>query len=312
MSYHEYDREKQPEEYQKQQNWEIGFGLQAADHLTPSKYLVELSKDNIEGKKDYQEIEKEIHKYYAEKQEDKRTMEADVSAIRISEILASDAFTFNPGTLKSYHRRLFQGIPEFTFKVGEYRKVNITKSELILAGNTVNYSDYQDIEETLNWDFTQEATKQYQNMNQNQIVKSVTTFISGIWQIHPFREGNTRTSAVFLIKYLRSLGFPLDNEPFSENSLYFRDALVLDNATLQYKNSDFIDKFMANTVLGETNDLSAREMFLDQIVKRTPEIASAELIQQLNELTINDEQKLAKILALEGEKKEQFLKSTFG
>jgi fido (protein-threonine AMPylation protein) len=302
-----YDPEKQPEAYRKQQDWAVGFGLQAADNLKPSQYIQELAQANVEGTKTYADIEQEVHRYYSKNKAVARTMEADLSSIRIAEILSSDAFTFNPGTLKGYHRRLFSDIPEFTFTPGDYRQENITKSEVVLAGNTVNYADYRDIVETLNWDFAQEKKQSYQDMDKMVIVQSVTKFISGIWQIHPFREGNTRTTAVFLIKYVRSLGFELDNEPFKQQAQYFRDALVLANTNLQYQNTTFLDQFMKNAILGERVSLDIRDMLLDQIIKRTPELNGKQLKTWLHQKVADDPEKLAKILLLKNDDRLQYI-----
>lgn len=85
-------------------------------------------------------------------------------------------------------------------------------------------------------------------------------FISGIWQIHPFREGNTRTVAVFLIQYLRGLGLDINYQPFQDNSRFLRDALVLDNANLSQKDSSYLTHFFNNLLLGGKFDLTTETM----------------------------------------------------
>jgi fido (protein-threonine AMPylation protein) len=263
-----YDVEKEPTYKKKIDAWEIGFGLQAADNLKPSDYLVSLADENISGNKSYDEIIGDLKDYYSEHQSINRTMEADFASVRIAEILASDSFTLSPATLINYHRRLFEGIDEFRYPVGEIRKVNISKDESVLGGKTVLYSDYRDIEATLSWDFSQQKNKDYEGMTNDAIVADVTNFISGVWQIHPFREGNTRTTAVFTIKYLPTLGYDVDNEPFKKHARYFRDSLVFDNAPTAYGSKKFLKQFMENVLLSGNNQLSRKEMFLTQIKKQ--------------------------------------------
>lgn len=264
-----YDLEKSPSYQKKRDDWETGFGLQATDNLRPSDYLVSLSEDNIKGAKSYQEIIDDLTTYYSEHQSGDRTMEADFSSVKIAEILASDAFTLSPATLMSYHQRLFTGIEEFRYPVGKARQENISKNEDVLGGISVVYSDFREIAATLSYDFNQEKAKDYSELRESEIVKEVTKFISGIWQIHPFREGNTRTTAVFTIKYFRSLGFEIDNEPFKKNAKYFRDALVLDNAPARISSKAFLNQFMENVLLSGKNELDSKQMLIKQIEKLT-------------------------------------------
>ncbi|GAB2023910.1 hypothetical protein RyT2_29940 [Pseudolactococcus yaeyamensis] len=266
-----YDLEKAPSYQKKQDYWETSFGLQATDNLRPSDYLISLSKDNIEGTKSYQEIIEDLTVYYSENQSINRTMEADFASVRITEILASESFTLSPATLISYHERLFKGIEEFRYPVGKVRQENISKTEEVLGGLSVMYSDFREINTTLSYDFTQEKAKDYSELSDLEIVKEVTKFISGVWQIHPFREGNTRTTAVFTIKYLRSLGFEIDNEPFKKHAKYFRDALVLDNAPARISNKTFLNQFMENVLLSGKNELSSKQMLLKQLDKLSPQ-----------------------------------------
>lgn len=239
--------------------WQTGFGLQQVDGLEPSRYMVELAKEQIEGKIEYQQIYDQITKYHEET--DDSTKEADIVSLRIVELLSSNAFKFAPTTLKSIHKELFFGVLSQGIPLGEYRHYNITKKEPILEGDSVIYDHYQTISASLTYDFDQESQFDYRGKIPEEMVKHLKKFVSGIWQIHPFGEGNTRTVTVFMIKYLRSLGFEVDNSPFKDNARYFRDALVLDNAKLLKKNPEYLDRFFENLLLGGQHELSLKKMY---------------------------------------------------
>jgi len=237
------------------ENWEIGFGLQAIDGLKPSQYLVELAEKQITDKISYEEVETSLKQYYEEGAKPEDNMEADFSSMRIAKILADKSFTFSPVTLLGYHQKLFSGIETFHYPVGELRKLNITKKEPILNGAGVAYTDYEMIKDTLTWDFEQEKGKDYRGKAKEDVAHEVMAFISNIWQIHPFREGNTRTMAVFAIKYLNTFGFELNNEPFKNHSRYFRDSLALANANRMNRTNKYLRMFTENTLLGGTHEL---------------------------------------------------------
>ena len=236
-------------------NWEIGFGLQAIDGLKPSDYLVKLAQKQVAGQITYEEVEINLKQYYEEGAKPDDSMEADFSSMRIAEILSDESFTFSPATLLSYHEWLFSGIREFHYPVGEFRKVNITKSEAVLDGETVQYTNYRALRSTLIWDFDQEKAKDYRGKAKEEIAHEVMAFISGIWQIHPFREGNTRTIAVFAIKYLNTFGFELNNEPFKNHAKFFRNALALANASRNKKTDKYLRMFTENAFLGGVHEL---------------------------------------------------------
>jgi len=237
------------------ENWEIGFGLQAIDALKPSKYLVELAEKQILGKISYEEVETSLKQYYEEGAKPEDNMEADFSSMRIAEILADQSFTFSPVTLLGYHRKLFSGIATFHYPVGEFRKLNMTKKEPALGGASVSYTDYGMIKDTLTWDFDQEKGKDYRGKTREEVAHEVMAFISSIWQVHPFREGNTRTIAVFAIKYLKTFGFELNNEPFKNHSKYFRDSLTLANADRMNRTDKYLRMFTENALLGGVHEL---------------------------------------------------------
>ena len=110
----------------------------------------------------------------------------------------------------------------------------------------------------------QEREFSYANMNIDDAIRHLTRFCANLWQVHAFCEGNTRTTAVFMIKYLLTLGFNVVNDVFAENSWYFRNALVRANYSdltngIQPDKS-FLVKFFRNLLLGENNELKNRYM----------------------------------------------------
>ena len=215
---------------EKKNNWEVAIGLIEVDSLKPSKYLIELMQDSIEGKKSYKEVENALYSYYKELDPNDeailQTEECDLVSVRIVQLLENGSFKFSPITLKTIHRALFKDLfkGELERYVGEFRDYNISKKEPILGGDSVIYSDYNDLMDILTYDFEEESKK-----SAKVSISRLARFTSSIWQVHPFCEGNTRTTAVFIIKYLRSLGYNVNNDLFKENSLYFRNSLVLSN-----------------------------------------------------------------------------------
>lgn len=228
----------------KKQLWDVAFGLQKTDGLTPSSYVRELSQDNISGKIDYQEIYQKLTTYHGATSELSRDKEADIVSVRIVELLERGEFILKPFMLKSIHRFLFDGVLPQLMKAGEYRTYDIRKEEPVLEGESVSYTSSFLLLDTLDYDFSEEKKKDYRSLNDLEKILSVKNFISSVWQIHPFEEGNTRTIAVFTELYLRSLGFDIDNQPFADNAEYFRDALVLANTSNpKFKTEQPLDDF---------------------------------------------------------------------
>ena len=261
ITYDKVEDEKSPEV--KQLYWDIAFGLQEVDGLKPSKYMVKLSEEHINGKKTYNQVQEEITSYYKKNQDnhdDDDEEEADEVATSIYEILNNKSFRFDYLTLKNYHQRLFCNLNKEKYKPGVFRLYNITKDEPILNNDTVNYQSYDMIEETLKYDFQEEREQNYIDFNEKQLIDRICEFTSRIWQVHPFQEGNTRTTAIFIQKYLISMGFKVNNELFKDNSKYFRNALVRANYT-NYSKSVKADKnylimFFENLLLGKNNKLN--------------------------------------------------------
>ncbi|MCL2152076.1 MAG: Fic family protein [Oscillospiraceae bacterium] len=260
----EYKRLGEPEKAEKSEIWQTAIGLQQVDGLTPSEYLIETAKQNIEGEITISEVQERLDSYYKAKPiqtADDRTEEADKVSARIAEVLSEKTFSFSPAEYITIHRRLFTGIYKFAGKIRDY---NISKDEWVLNGKTVYYASADSIRATLDYDFEQEKSFAYKGLSKEQIAEHIARFVSGLWQIHPFGEGNTRTTAVFIIKYLRTFGFTVNNDLFADYSWYFRNALVRANYN-DYKNNiystlEYLSRFFGSLLLGEGNSLKNRDL----------------------------------------------------
>ena len=265
----EYIRQGEPLQRERGQIWQTAIGLQQVDGLNTSAYLLQTAKQHIEGDITLQKAKELIDSYYQSQQvrqnsESEATEEADKVSARIAELLSEKTFAFNPSQLIAINRHLFTGIYKFAGKIRDY---NITKREWVLRGDTVYYAGADMISETLKYDFEQEKSFNYSSVSVDEAIAHLAIFCSNIWQIHPFGEGNTRTTAVFMIKYLTTLGFKVNNEIFANNSWYFRNALVRANYTnvlqgISY-NPLFLERFFRNMLLNENHPLQNRELHLD-------------------------------------------------
>ena len=267
----EYLRESEPDKAHKGYVWSTAIGLQAVDGLKPSKYLVDTAIQNIEGKITMKEAQSLIDSYYKERpvylSDDERTEEADKVSLHIVEILSETAFSFSPNEYIAIHRKLFQGVYKHAGKIRDY---NITKKEWVLDGETVMYGSASELRATLEYDFSQEKDFSYKSLSMDEIIHHLAVFISRLWQIHIFGEGNTRTTAVFFIKYLRTLGFSATNDIFAENAWYFRNALVRANYTnLQkgiHETTEYLEAFLRNLLLNEKNELHNRNLHISGLL----------------------------------------------
>ena len=260
----EYLKESEPDKKNKVYAWRTAIGLQDVDGLKPSQYLIETATQNIEGHITIEEAIDRIDSYYEEKEvhstESERTEEADKVVTRIAQILSETAFSFTPQEYISIHRKLFQGIYAHAGKIREY---NITKKEWVLYGDTIMYGSASELEATLEYDFSREKDFSYKGLTMEEIIHHLAVFVSRLWQIHILGEGNTRTTAVFFIKYLRTLGFTVTNESFAEHSWYFRNALVRANYTNLpkgiHETTEYLELFLKNLLLNENYLLSNRD-----------------------------------------------------
>ncbi|MCL9981147.1 MAG: Fic family protein [Bacteroidia bacterium] len=274
-NFDEYLIQGEPNKAEKAKVWKTAIGLQQVDGLTPSEYLIETAKQNIEGDISIDEVKKRIENYYQQhpkKSVEDRTEEADKVSARIAEILSEQTFNFSPAEYLSIHRRLFTGIYSFAGKIREY---NITKKEWALNGESVLYASAESLKETIEYDFEQERNFRYKGLNEQEIIDHISQFISNLWQIHVFGEGNTRTTAIFLIKYLRKLGFKnVNNDLFANHSWYFRNALVRANyedlSAKIYRTNKYLIDFLSNLLLHTDFTLKNRDLHIHYDTVNTP------------------------------------------
>ena len=268
INFDEYIRQGEPQKKARADAWRVAIGLQAVDGLKTSAYLQETARRNIEGDITIDEAKELVNQYYIKKTThdagDANVEEADKVSTNISKLLQTDSFTYSVAGFAAIHRAIFNGV----FKhAGRFRDYDITKKEWVLRGDTVFYAHWEDLQMTLQYDLDQEWQFDYKSLEKNQLVKHIAKFVSGLWQIHPFGEGNTRTTAIFTIKYLRSLGFDVNNDLFEQHSWYFRNALVRANYRNVAKGIDyepvFLERFFRNLLLGEENALKNRYMMID-------------------------------------------------
>ena len=269
----EYIKQSEPNKRDKGYAWHTAIGLQAVDGLKPSKYLIDTAIKNIEGDISIDEAQELLNTYYEENPKadtEDRTEEADKVAVRIAKILSEKAFSFTPNEYISIHKKLFAGIYGYAGKLRDY---NITKKEWVLNGATVLYGSASELRATLDYDFAEEKKFSYKNLSMEEIIHHLAIFISRLWQIHVFGEGNTRTTAVFFIKYLRTLGFDVTNDIFAENAWYFRNALVRANyndlKNGVHETTEYLELFLRNLLLDEKNELHNRSMHISGKFKET-------------------------------------------
>lgn len=262
----EYIRESEPSKREKGYAWHTAIGLQAVDGLQTSEYLRHTAVRNIEGEISFEEAGALLQNYYEEnpsRDAEDRTEEADKVSLRIAALLSEKAFSFTPNEYLSIHRKLFTGIYSHAGCIRDY---NITKREWVLNGGTVIYGSATELRATLDYDFSEEKKFSYQNLSMDEIIRHLAVFVSRLWQIHVFGEGNTRTTAVFFIKYLRTLGFNATNDIFAENAWYFRNSLVRANYN-DLKNgihetTEYLERFLRNLLLNENHPLHNRTLHI--------------------------------------------------
>ena len=265
-----YQEETKPKGYIKQLQWDMAIGLQQVDNLTPSKYLKQMSEKNILGELTIKEVEQSLREYYTTKEKQKdinhNELECDFVSMRIVELLNQADFELSVDYLKYIHKYLFQDVYEFA---GEFRKIDFSKHEKILNNDSVAYGNSKTLTESLEYDIGLEKEKDYKDMPIVEVIKNITDFSSNIWQVHPFREGNTRTTAVFIEKYLISLGYNVDNSLFKDKSVYFRNALVRSNYFNNYLNikedKSHLIKFYENLLLGKNNNLHSEDLIVKEL-----------------------------------------------
>ena len=286
LDFDEYIRQGEPDKKEKASIWQTAIGLQAVDGLTTSDYLRETARKHIEGEIDIDQARELIKTYYQSKAvhepDDDDKQEADKVSANITKILSAKTIDFSTKGYIALHRRIFEGVMKHA---GELRQYDITKKEWVLENDTVNYLNWEDLRRALDYDIEQERNFSYRDIGDDSLVAHITKFVSGIWQIHAFGEGNTRTTAVFVIQYLRSIGFNVNNDLFARHSWYFRNALVRANYKNAKKGIDctpvYLERFFRNLLLGEQWDLRNRYLHIHPTVEWSiqPNLASSGLVQ---------------------------------
>ena len=272
-SMEEYVPIETPKNYLKQLQWDMAIGLQEVDNLKPSSYLEKLMDENISGNITVEQVKKGLRSYYEEKGKkheiDYNEMECDLVSTRIVEFLNIDDFELSVDYFLYVHKYIFQDVFDFA---GKIKDRNLSKPEPILNRDTVRYGDFKTIISSLEYDISLEKEKDYKTMNIVDVINSITDFSSRIWQIHPFEEGNTRSTAVFIQKYLLSLGYEVDNTLFKDKSVYFRNTLVRSNYFNRELNikedKSFLIKFYENLLLGKNNDLHSEDLIIEELFKK--------------------------------------------
>ncbi len=269
----EYEEINKPTGYIKQLQWDMAIGLQEVDNLKPSKQLEKLLEENVIGKMTLDEVKRELRTYYIEKEKKNEVnyneLECDFVSTRIVELLQEDNFELSVDYLKYVHKYLFQDIYKFA---GNFRTVDFSKAEIILNNDSVAYGDSRTLKESLEYDISLEKEKNYKDMSIVEVINNITKFSSNLWQVHPFREGNTRTTALFIEKYLIILGYSVDNTLFKEKSVYFRNSLVrsnyFNNKLGVKENSSYLIKFYENLLLGKNNNLHSEDLIISELSQK--------------------------------------------
>ena len=279
IDFDQYIRQGEPDKREKAYAWSTAIGLQAVDGLQTSEYLLQTAQRHIEGEISIEEVRDLVKTYYQSKtlreSDDDDKQEADKVSANITKVLSSKTLNFSTSGYISVHRRVFEGV----FKhAGTLRKYDITKREWVLDGDTVNYLNWEDLRRAIDYDIEQEKSFSYKGLSSDEMISHISKFVSGLWQIHAFCEGNTRTTAVFTFLYLRSIGFQVNNELFANHSWYFGNALVRANYKNAVKGIDYtpvyLERFFRNLLLGERWDLRNRYLHIkapEQVPEQAPE-----------------------------------------
>ena len=305
IDFDQYIRQGEPDKREKAYAWSTAIGLQAVDGLQTSEYLLQTAQRHIEGEISIEEVRDLVKTYYQSKtlqeSDDDDKQEADKVSANITKVLSSKTLNFSTSGYISVHRRVFEGV----FKhAGTLRKYDITKREWVLDGDTVNYLNWEDLRRAIDYDIEQEKSFSYKGLSSDEMITHISRFVSGLWQIHAFCEGNTRTTAVFTILYLRSIGFQVNNELFANHSWYFRNALVRANYKNAVKGIDYtpvyLERFFRNLLLGEQWDLRNRYLHI-----KAPEQAQDKYrtsTEQVEDLFHTDNVNIRNLIKIIGDK----------
>ena len=303
IDFDEYIRQGEPDKREKASIWQTAIGLQAVDGLKTSDYLKETARKHIEGDIDIDQARELIKSYYQSKTvrepDDDEKQEADKVSANITKILSAKTLDFSTKGYIALHRRIFEGVMKHA---GELRKYDITKKEWVLENDTVNYLNWEDLRRAIDYDIEQERNFSYRHIDNDTLITHITKFVSGLWQIHAFGEGNTRTTAVFAIQYLRSIGFDVNNDLFARHSWYFRNALVRANYRNAKKGIDYtpvyLERFFRNLLFGDKWDLRNRYLHINPTAEWTvqPNLATPSSTRQVPDKLHADNPNIANLV----------------
>ena len=268
LDFDKYYEAPEPGRRERAYAWATAIGLQDVDGLKPSKYLIATAKRHIEGEISQEDARRLVDEYYETKlghDEPEDAEEADKVSARMISIINTPGFRLSPEYYLGLHKQIFNGVFPHA---GKIRDVELTKREWVLNWDTVEYELSCMIEKSLEYDFDNEKKFKYKGLSEDAFIEHFASFISGIWQIHPFREGNTRTVALFAIKYLKSMRHEVTNDLFAEKSWYFRNALVRANYSNFKLNVDKtqlpLEEFFKVLIYGDEIELHNRFLRIGQ------------------------------------------------
>ena len=259
----EYLNQGNPDIKEKAYVWAAALGLQATDGLRTSYEMRRTARQYIEGRLTIDEVRQHINEYYKSNPpattDKEKEQEADKVACNIADVLFNKQLDFSTDGYLNLHRQIFDGVYDHA---GQLRATDIVKSEWVLEKDTVFYLHWEELRLALDSNFQFERNLHYDELNKEELLEWIAFFTAGIWHIHPFNEGNTRTIAVFSILLLRPLGYDIHTDVFADHSWYFRNAMVRANYMNELKhihvNPDFLIRFYRNWMFGDQWDLRNR------------------------------------------------------
>ena len=244
--------------------WQTSIDLQASDGLSASDYLIQCSQKHVSGQITIDDVQNLIQDYYqdrkAQEGEDSETEEADKVAVNIAALLMTETEAeLSVAGLSKLHSIIFKGVYE---NLGALRDFEEYKREWVLGGDTLRFTNLENVPEELENCLAKENAYSYDNISPDNFIAHISAFVAKIWHICPFGDGNTRLTAVLTILYLKQLGVSFNFDTFKNNSWYFHNALARANYQNSVKNINYepiyLERFFRNMLLGEQWELRNR------------------------------------------------------
>ena len=136
--------------------------------------------------------------------------------------------------LCKFHACIFSDVYEWA---GQPRIISIEKQEAILGYMSIEYAKPQDIETEVTAILQKMNSVNWQALSLSRQAEALSKGLTELWKVHPFRDGNTRTTVTFICQFAESKGMFLDSSLFEQNAVYLRSALVA--ATAIFCEGDF-------------------------------------------------------------------------